>query len=59
MRDLEGVVVEFEFADQLLVGRVTDRLQEADIARGPVDLFQITTADDATYRVPEGDIRAT
>lgn len=54
----EGDVVEFEFADTTLVGRVTDRVQEADFARGPVELFKISAPGAGTYRVPETDILA-
>ncbi|QRY21758.1 hypothetical protein JT689_01465 (plasmid) [Halobacterium sp. GSL-19] len=58
MADLEGSVVEFEFAGEVLVGEVVDRHFRADIARGPYTLWTIDTdASDATYRVPEEDIQ--
>ncbi|MDL0127089.1 hypothetical protein [Halobacterium salinarum] len=59
MTDLEGVVVEFEFAGRILEGRVTGSKQEADIARGPVSVFNIDVPGAGTYDVVEDDIRAT
>lgn len=54
-----GDVVEFKFGDKRAVGRIIGSRQEADIARGPVDVFNVDVPGAGTYDVVEDDIRAT